>query len=125
MHLMLFAVVSLIAVNAWAAAVSPISWEGLSQLGPILLVALFGGLVSFISKVRSGATRMWNFSEFAGDMFTSGVSGVVFYWLCRGFELNEWVTAAIVGMAGHAGSRGIFMLEKWIEQKFGDLRLKP
>lgn len=102
---------------------SPLSWEGLHLLGPVMIVALLGGLVAFISKVRAGATRMFNFTEFVGDMFTAAVTGVFFYWLCRGFDFNEWVTAAIVGIAGHAGSRGLFMLEKWTEAKLESLKI--
>jgi hypothetical protein len=108
----------LVSYSAWAAGVTPISWDGFLQLMPVVVVALLGGLVSFISKVRSGDTRIWNFSEFFGDMFTSSIAGIFFYWICRGLELNEWFTAAIIGMAGHAGSRGIFMLEKTVEAKW-------
>lgn len=113
----------LLAATAHAAASSPISWQGLAELGPAILVAALGGLVAFISKVRSGEARRFNFVEFAGDMFVSAVSGVFFYWLCRGFDINEWVTAAIVGMAGHAGSRALFMLEKWVEAKLNEATL--
>ena len=122
--LLLLLVVLLVACTyAWAANPAPLSWDGMRMLGPVLIVALLGGLVAFISKVRAGATRMFNFTEFIGDMFTAGVTGIFFFWLCKGFEVNEWVTAAIVGIAGHAGSRGLFMLEKWAEKKLDELRV--
>ena len=107
---LVFVVLLLVCVSAWAAEAPPISWEGLRQLGPVLLIALLGGTVAFIGKVRAGATRCFNLGEFIGDMFISAVTGMFFYWLCQGLGFNQWVTAAIVGMAGHAGSRAIFML---------------
>lgn len=113
------------AFSTWAAqSPPPISWQGFAELGPAILVALLGGAVAFISKVRAGDARRFNFVEFVGDMVTSAVSGLFFYWLCRGFEINEWVTAAVVGMAGHAGSRALFMLEKWVEAKLANIDLK-
>lgn len=124
--LLLFVVLMVTWTLAVAAEPVPLSWDGMKLLGPVLIVALLGGLVAFIGKVRAGSARLFNFSEFIGDMFTAGVTGIFFFWLCRGFAVNEWVTAAIVGIAGHAGSRGIFMLEKWAEKKLEELRVaKP
>jgi len=103
---------------------TPLSWKGLSDLGPILLVALLGGLVAFFQKCREGAARPFNFVEFIGEMATSGITGVFFYWLCRGFDVNVWVTAAVVGVSGHMSSRGLFMLEKWVEAKYNEWTLR-
>lgn len=121
--LLLFVILLFVCFSAWAAEAPPISWDGMRQLGPVLLIAVLGGLVAFIGKMRAGASRMFNFSEFIGDMFTAAVTGMFFYWLCRGIDANQWVTAAIVGMGGHAGSRGIFMLEKWAEKKLDEIRI--
>lgn len=114
-------------VATWALASSslppPVSWDGLKELSPVILIALLGGLVAFIGKVRAGDARPFNITEFVGEMFVSAVAGVFFYWVCRGFDINPWLTAAIVGISGHAGSRGMFMLEKWVEAKLADLKL--
>lgn len=95
---------------------TPLSWEGFKELGPIIIVALIGGMVAFYRKVKEGAARPFNFTEFLGEMLTSALTGVVFFWLCKGAGVNEWITAGVVGIAGHAGSRGMFILEKWVEQ---------
>lgn len=123
MEIALFVVLMLVAGVAIAQGTVPWSWDGLRQLGPVVLIALLGGLVAFYRKVREGAARPFNFAEFIGEMVTSGVVGVIFFWLCRGIGVNEWMTAAIVGIAGHAGSRGMFLLEKWIEKKLDEFKL--
>ena len=117
----------LLCAATWSLAASsvppPISWEGLKELSPVILIALLGGLVAFVGKVRAGEARPFNIVEFIGEMFVSAVSGVLFYWICRGFDINPWITAAIIGISGHAGSRGMFMLEKWGERKLEELKL--
>lgn len=100
---------------------SPLSWEAFQELGPVALVALLGGLVAFYRKVREGAARPFNFTEFLGEMLTSAVAGVLAYWACNGLEVNPWLTAAIVGIAGHAGSRALFIVEKAAQSKYEQL----
>lgn len=108
---------------AYGAEPPPISWEGFKDLIPVLLVACLGGLVSFISKVRSGDARPFNFTELIGELLISGFAGTMAFWLCHGFDINPYVTAFLVGISGHMGGRGIFMFEKWAEEKLQDLKL--
>ena len=81
-------------------------------------IAMVGGYVNFRQKMQAGSTRAWNITELLGEMFVSGMVGIVTFWVFRGFEVNEWLTAAGVAISGHLGSRGIFMIEKSIEKKF-------
>jgi len=102
---------------------TPISWDGIKELAPVILVACLGGIVSFINKVRAGDARPFNVSEFAGEMLISGFAGTLAFWLCSGFGINQYITAFIVGITGHMGGRGIFMFEKWAEAKLDELKL--
>jgi len=87
--------------------------------GWILFLAWFGGVVNYIRKMRAGEIGRFNFTEFVGDMFTSSFSGVIAFLICHGAGFNEWLTAAIIGMSGHMGSRAIFFFEKWLEKRYG------
>lgn len=80
-------------------------------------IAMVGGYVNFRTKVQQGSARAWNLTELLGEMFVSGVVGVVAFWIFKGFEVNPYLTAAGVAISGHLGSRGIFMAEKAIEKK--------
>lgn len=95
----------------------PLTWEGLFTLGPIIIIAVLGGVVNFMRKVREGETRPLNIVELIGELFTSGFAGVIAYWLVHTWIGNPFVEAATVGMAGHAGSRALFLLEKWVERR--------
>ena len=91
-----------------------------AHLGPTLLmagVAMVGGAVSFYHKVTTGKTRAFNLTELIGELVTSGLAGVVAGWVLTGLEANTYLVFAGVGIAGHMGSRIIFIAEKWLEDR--------
>lgn len=81
----------------------------------MFLVAALGGFVHFYRKWKDGETRAFNFTELIGELVVSGVCGVFALWVFKGFGLNEYLTAAGVGVVGHMGSRALFIAEKVIE----------
>lgn len=83
----------------------------------MLAMALFGGVVSFIQKVRTGKARALNLAEFVGEMLISGFVGIVTYWICAAFAVNPYLTAAGVAISGHMGARAIFLIEQFIENR--------
>jgi hypothetical protein len=84
----------------------------------VIALAAWGGAVSFINKVKSGDSRAFNITEFIGEIVTSGFVGVLTFWLCEAAGFNPLITAALVGITGHMGSRALFQLEKWASNKF-------
>ena len=80
-------------------------------------IAAAGGALSFYSKVKTGKVRAFNITEFVGEIVTSAIVGLVTFWICKGFGVNEWLTAAGVAISGHMGARAIFLLEKTLEKK--------
>lgn len=91
----------------------------MSNLVPSLwmaLIAMAGGYVSFRQKIKKGTARVVNLTEFVGEMFTSALVGLATFWICRGFDVNPWLTAAGVAISGHMGARAIFLAEKWLEE---------
>jgi cytochrome bd-type quinol oxidase subunit 2 len=92
----------------------------LQNLWPTILmagVAMLGGYVNFRQKMKAGKVRGWNFAELIGEMVVSAFVGILTFWVCRGFEVNEYLTAAAVAITGHLGARAIFMVEQAVEKK--------
>ena len=85
----------------------------------VVIIASLGGLASFFRKVQNGQARWVNIAELVGELVISAFAGIITYWLARYAGLNEWLTAAFVGIAGHMGSRAVFMAEKFFE-RWGD-----
>lgn len=82
-------------------------------------LAMLGGMVNFARKVRTGAARVFNVTEFIGELLTSGFAGLLTFWLCEAADMNKLVSAVLIGISGHMGSRAIFKFEKWAEEKLG------
>ncbi len=78
-------------------------------------IAAWGGIVSYIAKVRRGITRRFSFTELIGEIVTSAFAGVLAFWLCEAAGGQPLLTAALVGISGHMGARAIFVMENTVE----------
>lgn len=85
----------------------------------VSLLSSWGGAVNFLRKRRDGTARPFNVTEFVGEIVTSAFAGVVTFWLCEAAGISPLITAALVAISGHMGSRAIFQLEKWAESRLG------
>ena len=84
----------------------------------VFALSAWGGTVNFIRKIRAGDVRPFNIMELVGELITSAFAGVITFWLCAAADMNSLITAALVGISGHMGSRAIFRFEKWASAKF-------
>ena len=86
-------------------------------------LAVLGGVTSWWSKVRRGELPIWNISAFIGELVISAFAGLMAFFLCEYMSFNTWLSAAVVGMSGHAGAKGIGWLEsagqRMAEKKLG------
>ncbi len=104
----------------WAQAVAtkgPLDYS-LKQYGLIMGVATLGGLVSWYGKVSRGVLPPWSIHHLVGELVTSSLAGLLCFWLCEWAGLAPLLTAALVGLSGHAGAKGIQLLENWAAKRF-------
>lgn len=85
----------------------------------VIILSAWGGTVNFMRKRKTGEARPFNIAELLGEIFTSGFAGILTFWLCEAAAIHPLITAALVGISGHMGSRAIFRIERWAESKFG------
>ena len=85
--------------------------------GWVVGLSVVGGLVSLHRKVLEGDARKYSVMAFLGEIVTAGFAGVLTFWLCESAEFDPLVSAALVGISGHMGSRVILQLERWLERK--------
>ena len=84
----------------------------------VLALSTWGGMVNYLSKIRMGHIARFNVTELIGDMFISGFTGVLTFWMCQAAGFNELTTAVFVGISGHMGARMIGKLESVMSRKF-------
>ena len=87
-------------------------------------LAAWGGLINFYRKVKSGETRAFNVVELIGEIATSAFAGLITFWLCEAAQLDPLVTAALVGISGHMGSRALYQFERWAQALLGNVSSK-
>ena len=81
----------------------------------VIGLASWGGLASYVRKIKSGKTR-FSIGELIGEVCISAFVGVITFYLCESAALNQVVSAALIGISGHMGSRAIYMAEKGAEK---------
>jgi hypothetical protein len=85
-------------------------------------LSLWGGLASFVRKMKDGHVRAFNITELVGELTVSGFTGVVMANICDSIHTGEPMKYALVGITAHMGSRALFKLESFANQK---LNLPP
>jgi predicted CDP-diglyceride synthetase/phosphatidate cytidylyltransferase len=80
-------------------------------------LAAWGGVVGYIRKVNREDIPRYSITEFVGEVVTSAFAGMLTFWLCQAAGINGLVTAAMVGISGHMGSRAIYQIENWLQRK--------
>jgi hypothetical protein len=98
----------------------PLSYP-LKQYGFVLAMAIFGGLVSWYAKVRDGKAAAWNIMQLIGELTTSAFAGLLTFWGCELLNSPALLTPALVGIAGHMGTRAISAFEDAVRKRFGDV----
>jgi hypothetical protein len=103
----------LLPATVWAQArlKDPLDYS-LKTYGMILGIALLGGFVSWYAKVRKGELPGWSVNHLVGELATSALAGLLCFWLCEWANFDRLLTAALTGIAGHAGTRGITLFEE-------------
>lgn len=88
----------------------------------VIGLSLLGGFVSFIQKLKMGHVRAWNLTEFVGELATSAFVGILTFKACTWLRWDPSLTAALVGITSHMGSRALFKAEAklsaWSDMRF-------
>lgn len=86
----------------------------------VVVLSAWGGMVSYFHNLGRHGLKFSLLRLFV-DISTSAFVGILTYLLCRATIRSEEVTAAMVGISGHMGTRALFMLEKRYEKLFGTM----
>lgn len=85
----------------------------------VIALSVWGGIVHHIKKLKSGTVTRFSFSELIGDIVISGFIGVMTFYLCEYANFDELLTAFLVGISSHMGTRGLMVLEELASKKLG------
>ena len=101
---------------------SPLAYS-LREYGLILAIAMLGGFVRWYNAVRRGESAAYDLRILVGELGTSAFIGILTFWACEAMGVQPLVTAALAGMAGHAGVAGLLwaerIMKRFFERKYG------
>ncbi len=113
---------------AQSAMRNPLSYS-LAEYGLMLGVAIFGGLVSWVRKVRAGEYPAWSLGQLIGEMAISAFAGLLTFWGCEYVGAPQLLTASLAGIAGLASSKFLALAEsgaqRWLERRLYLPKDKP
>lgn len=82
----------------------------------VIFLSCWGGLVRFLGKNKNLSWKQATLSLLV-DLITSAFVGVVTFLFCQHAQMDVFLSAALVGVSGHMGSRAIWMIESIIEKR--------
>jgi len=92
----------------------------------VAALSLWGGTANFFRKLKAGAVRPFNFVEFIGEIFISGFVGVLTFFFCEAAKISPLVSAALIAISGHMGSRALFLFEQmWANRLTPGINANP
>lgn len=103
-------------IAAAAGERNPFDYSFLTYLW-VMSLSAFGGIVNFSRKLRERRASPFRLTEFIGELVTSAFAGLLTFWLCESQGLNPLISAVMIAISGHMGSRAIFKLERWLERR--------
>ena len=83
-----------------------------------VILAIWGGTINYFNRVRRAGIP-FSFVELVGEWSVAGFTGLITAYICVDLGFSFALTAALTGISGHMGGRGLFMLEQYIMKKLG------
>lgn len=82
----------------------------------IVILAIWGGLVNYLSRLRNAA-KVFSWGELLLELSISAFAGLMIGLMAFSFDVNFYMCLALAGISGHAGGRTMFYLDKfWAER---------
>lgn len=85
----------------------------------VFALSIWGGVVNNIRKLKNGTLKRFSLAELIGDIFISGFIGIMTFYLCEYAGFEQLLTAFLVGITSHMGTKGLTVLEDLAAKKLG------
>lgn len=96
-------------------------WSSISGYIWFVVLAVWGGSVNYVSRVRNDKAIKFSFTELLVEWVISAFAGLSAAFICMEYGLSWHVTACIAGITGHMGGRAIFVFEAYGKKKLSML----
>jgi hypothetical protein len=92
--------------------------------GWVVGISLWGGIAGYARKVNAGLVTRFSILELLGELMVSSFVGLVTFWGCESANIDSMLSAVLIAISAHMGSRAIFMIETKISSLFDNYLAK-
>lgn len=85
----------------------------------VIGLSVLGGTAHNIAKIKNGTLKRFSIPEWVGDIAIAAFIGIITFYLCEAAGFTPPLTAALVGVASHMGTRAMVIFERMLFRKFG------
>lgn len=85
----------------------------------MFILAIWGGTVSYLSRLKQNSALVFSFAEWVGEMTVSGFAGLLVAYVALELNTSWYIAAASAGIGGHMGGRALFLLELALRRRLG------
>jgi hypothetical protein len=83
----------------------------------IFILSLWGGLVNYLTRVKSGAVKRFKFVELFCELIISSFAGLSVGLIAMSCNVDPLLTVSLSGIAGHAGARTVYFLDRTLRNR--------
>jgi len=83
-----------------------------------LFLSCWGGIVSYIQRLRIHRSR-FNWKDLTFDLVISSFAGLLTHFFCEYSNVGGSMSAILIAVSGHMGTRAIASFEKMRDRIFG------
>lgn len=87
-----------------------LNWFAIAMM---LFLSLWGGLVNYLARIKSGVVKFFNIVELIVELTICSFAGITIGLIAFSFDVNPLMTYALVAVAGHAGGRTVYFLDRF------------
>jgi len=77
------------------------------------IMGLWGALINIIDKIKTKKIKQIDVISFMGEILTNLFCTYVAFFICIGMDFSPYYAVGIGGLAGHFGTRSLFLFRKW------------
>lgn len=81
-----------------------------------IILASLGGLVKRMSDIEKQSDKKVTLSYYFIGSFISMFVGIVVYFICKNFEVSQFLTAGLTALSGYVGSPVLDLLSDFMKK---------
>lgn len=85
----------------------------------MFILAIWGGTVSYLTRLRQNKELTFSLAEWLGEMIISGFAGLLAAYIAMELHASWYIAAVSAGICGHMGGRALYLIELGLRRRLG------